>query len=73
MSAIVTALRSLSQLILTCDIGLTKNEKQLLAELGDIMAPESDHLAYRQALQNIKSPTCIPWLGVHATSLPILY
>jgi hypothetical protein len=65
MSAIVAALRSLSQLILTCDIGLTKNEKQLLAQLGDILAPDSDHLAYRQ---NIKSPIAIPWLGAHTTS-----
>jgi hypothetical protein len=73
MSAIVAALQSLSQLILTCDIGLTKNEKQLLAQLGDILAPESDHLAYRQALQNIKSPIAIPWLGAHTTSLPALY
>jgi hypothetical protein len=69
MSAIVAALRSLSQLILTCNIGVTKNEKQLLAQLGEILAPESDHLAYRQALQNIKSPTAIPWLGAHTTTL----
>jgi hypothetical protein len=71
MSAIVAALKSLSQLILTCDIGLTKNEKQLLAQLDDILAPGSDHLAYRQALQNIESPIAIPWLGVHTTSLPV--
>jgi hypothetical protein len=73
MSAIVVALNSLSQLILTCDIGLTKNEKQLLSQLDDIMAPEGDHLAYRQALQNIKSPIAIPWLGAHTASLPALY
>ena len=73
MSAVVAALQSLSQLILTCDIGLTKNEKQLLAQLGDILVPESDHLAYRQALQNIKSPIAIPWLGEHAPFLPTLY
>ena len=73
MSAIVAALRSLSQLILTCKIGLTKNEKQLLAQLGDILAPEKDHLTYRQALQNIKSPIAVPWLGAHATSLPAIY
>ncbi|KAF8496698.1 ras guanine nucleotide exchange factor domain-containing protein [Russula emetica] len=73
MSAIVAALQSLSQLILTCDIGLTKNEKQLLAQLGDILAPESDHLAYRQAIQNIKSPIAIPWFAVHLRSLQTFY
>lgn len=73
MSAIVAALRSLSQLILTCKVGLTKNEKQLLAQLGDILAPESDHLTYRQTLQNIKSPIAVPWLGAYATSLPAIY
>jgi hypothetical protein len=73
MSAIVAALKSLSQLILTCDIELTKNEKQLLAQLDDILAPGSDHLAYRQALQNIESLIAIPWLGMHTTSLPALY
>jgi RasGEF domain len=73
MSAIVAALQSLSQLILTCDIGVTKNEKQLLAQLGDMLSPESDHLAYRQALQNIKTSIAIPWLGAHTTSLPALY
>jgi hypothetical protein len=73
MSAIVAALRSLSQLILTCDVGLTKNDKQLLVQLGDILAPESDHLAYRQALQNNKSPAiAIPWLGAYTTSCPLL-
>ena len=73
MSAIVTALQSLSQLILTCDIGLTKNEKLLLAQLGDILAPESDHLAYRQALKNVKSLVAIPWLGARTPSLPAFY
>jgi len=73
MSAIVAALMSLSQLILTCDIGLTKNEKQLLAQLVNILAPGSDHMAYRQALQNTESPIAIPCLGVHTTSLPALY
>ena len=73
MSAIVAALRSLSQLILTCSIELTKNEKQLLVQLGNILAPDRDHLAYRQALQNIEPPSVIPWLGVHTTSLPALY
>ncbi|KAI0282530.1 hypothetical protein BGY98DRAFT_88774 [Russula aff. rugulosa BPL654] len=73
MSAIIAALRSLSQLILTCDIELSKNEKQLLAQLGDILSPESDHLAYRQALENIKSPIAIPWLGAYtASSCPLL-
>jgi hypothetical protein len=74
MSAIVAALKSLSQLILTCDIELSKNEKQLLAQLDDILAPGSDHRAYRQALQNIESPIgAIPWLGVHTTFLSALY
>lgn len=73
MSAIIAALRSLSQLILTCDIELSKNEKQLLAQLGDILSPESDHLAYRQALENIKAPIAIPWLGAYtASSCPLL-
>ena len=71
MSAIVAALKSLSQLILTCDIGLTKSEKQLLEQLDDILVPGSVHLAYRQALQNIESPIAIPWLGVLTTSLPV--
>lgn len=73
MSAIVAALQSLSQLILTYDIGLAKNVKQLLAQLNDILAPEGGHLAYRQALENMKSPIAIPWLGAHTTTLPALH
>ena len=71
MSAIVTALQSLSQLILTCDIKrLAKNEKRFLTQLGDILTPESDHLAYREALQNMRSPIAIPWLGAYTSTLP---
>lgn len=73
MSAIVAALKSLWQLILTCDIELTKNEKQLLARLDDIVAPGNDHLAYRQALENVESPIAIPWLAVHLRSLQTFY
>jgi len=72
MSAIVVALQSLSlsQLILTCNSGLSKNEKQLSAQLIDILSPEGDHRAYREALQNIKSPIATPWLGAHSPSFP---
>ncbi len=72
MSSIVVTLQSLSQLMLTCDIELTKNEKQLLTQLGDILAPGGDHRAYRETLQNVKSPIAIPWLGARSPSFPLL-
>jgi len=65
MSAIVAALQSIPQLILTRESKLTKGEKQFLSQLDDILAPQGDHRAYRQALQNLKTPFVIPWLGAH--------
>lgn len=68
MSAIVAALQSVSQLILTRESKLTKSEKQLLRQLEGILSPEGDHRAYREALQSTKSPIAIPWLGAVPSS-----
>jgi hypothetical protein len=72
MSAIVAALQSIPQLILTREIKLTKSEKRLLPQLDEILAPQGDHRAYREALQNINTPIAIPWLGAHSP-FPFLY
>jgi hypothetical protein len=69
MSAIVAALQSIPQLILTREIKLTKSEKQLLPQMDEILAPQADHRAYREVLQNMDSPFAIPWLGAHSRSL----
>jgi hypothetical protein len=68
MSAIVAALQSVPQLILTRESNLAKSEKQLLRQLEAILSPEGDHRAYREALKGTKSPVAIPWLG--ACTLP---
>ena len=65
MSAIVAALQSVPQLILTRESMLTKSEKQLLRQLEGVLSPEGDHRAYREALQSIKASIAIPWLGAH--------
>ena len=65
MSAIVAALQSIPQLILTREIKLTKSERQLLPQIDEILAPQADHRAYRKVLRNINSPFAIPWLGAH--------
>jgi hypothetical protein len=66
MSAIVAALQSVPQLVLTRESKLTKSEKQLLRQLEEILSLEGDHRAYREALQSIKSPIAIPWLGTRS-------
>jgi len=66
MSAIVVALQSVPQLILTRESKLTKSEKQLLRQLEGVLSLEGDHRAYREALQSIKSPIAIPWLGTRS-------
>ncbi len=43
MSAIVAALQSVPQLILTRESKLTKSEKQLLRQLEGILSPLGDH------------------------------
>lgn len=74
MSAIVAALQSIPHLVLTRETKLTRSEKQLLPQLDEILAPQGDHRAYREALQNIKSPSAIPWLGAQlALPFPFLY
>jgi RasGEF domain len=65
MSAIVAALQSIPQLILTREMKLTKSERQLLPEMDKILDPQADHRAYREVLRNINSPFAIPWLGAH--------
>ena len=57
MSAIVAALQSIPQLILTREMKLTKSERQLLPETDKIFDP---HQAYREVLRNINSPFAIP-------------
>ena len=66
MSAIVAALQSVPQLMLTRESKLTKSEKQLLRQLEGILSPHGDHRAYREALQSNKSPVAIPWLGARS-------
>ena len=70
MSAIVAALQSFPQLILTRENKLTKSERQLFHQLTGILSPEGDHRAYREALQSTKSPVAIPWLGARALPSP---
>jgi hypothetical protein len=65
MSAIVAALQSIPQLILTRESKLTKSERKLLPQMDEILAPQADHGAYREALRYIISPVTIPWLGAH--------
>ena len=65
MSAIVAALQSIPQLILTRENKLTKSERQLLPQMDEILAPQADHRAYRKVLRNINSLFAIPWLGAH--------
>ena len=71
MSAIVAALQSIPQLILTRETKLTKSEKRLLSQLHEILAPQGDHQAYREALQSSESPFIVPWLGAHSPSLAL--
>lgn len=66
MSAIVAALQSVPQLILTRESRLAKSEKQLLRQLVEILSPLGDHRAYREALQSINSQVAIPWLGARS-------
>ena len=67
MSAIVAALQSVPQLILTRESKLAKSEKQLLRQLAGILSPQGDHRAYREALQGLNSQVTIPWLGARST------
>ncbi|KAH9989793.1 hypothetical protein BJV77DRAFT_670676 [Russula vinacea] len=73
MSAIVAALQSIPQLILTRETKLTKSEKRLLSQLDEVLAPQGDHRAYREALQNGESPFVVPWLAVHLRTLQTFY
>ena len=66
MSAIVVALQSVPQLILTRESKLAKSEKQLLRQLEGVLSLEGDHRAYREALQSTRSPIAIPWLGARS-------
>jgi len=66
MSAIVAALRSIPQLILTRESQLTKSDKLALRQLEEILSPTGEHSAYHEALRNVKSPFAIPWLGAPA-------
>ena len=70
MSTIVSALQSAtmsssttSQLVLTRESSLSKSEKQILRYLEELLNPQGDHQAYREALKNIKTPFAVPWLG----------
>ncbi|KAI9508854.1 ras guanine nucleotide exchange factor domain-containing protein [Russula earlei] len=73
MSAIVAALQSVPQLILTRESKLAKGEKQFLGQMDEIVSPQGDHRAYREALRNLKTPNAIPWLAVHLRSLQNFY
>ncbi|KAI9448931.1 ras guanine nucleotide exchange factor domain-containing protein [Lactarius psammicola] len=80
MSTIISALQSAtsassttSQLVLTRESRLSKSEKQILRQLEDLLDPRNDHRTYREALENIKSPSAIPWLAVHLHSLKAFY
>jgi hypothetical protein len=80
MSTIVSALQSAtmsssttSQLVLTRDSRLSKNEKQILRQLEDLLDPQGDHRTYHEALKNIKPPFVVPWLAVHLRSLKAFY
>ena len=70
MAAIVTALQSIPGMIMTREMKLVGNEKQVLLRLEQIIAKQGGHEAYREALQNIGSPFAIPWLGAHSPSSP---
>ncbi|KAI0287928.1 ras guanine nucleotide exchange factor domain-containing protein [Russula brevipes] len=73
MSAIVAALRSIPQLILTRESQLTKSDKLALRQLEEILSPKGEHSAYHEALRNVKSPFAIPWLAVHLHGLQAFY
>ncbi|KAI9433953.1 ras guanine nucleotide exchange factor domain-containing protein [Lactarius indigo] len=78
MSTIVAALQSATrasstQLVLTRENNLSKNEKQTLRQLEELLDPRGDHRTYREALNNIKSPFVIPWLAVHLHGLKAFY
>jgi hypothetical protein len=77
MSTIVSALQSAtmsssttSQLVLTRDSRLSKNEKQILRQLEDLLDPQGDHRTYHEALKNIKPPFVVPWLGAPYSFFP---
>src|SRR6202453_3962807 len=75
MSTIVSALQSAtlassttSQLVLTRESGLSKSEKHILRQLEELLDPQGDHQAYREALKNINTPFFVPWLGAQCPS-----
>ncbi|KAI0003232.1 hypothetical protein BJV74DRAFT_881694 [Russula compacta] len=72
-SAIIAALQSAQQLILTRESKLTKSEKQLLCQLDEMIAVQGDYRGYREVLQNTKSPFVIPWLAFHLRRLQTFY
>jgi hypothetical protein len=73
MSAIVAALQSIPQLILTRESQLTKSDKLVLRQLEEILSPKGKHSAYHEALRNIKSPFAIPWLGAPRPPPPLRF
>jgi len=80
MATIVSALQSAtlassttSQLVLTRESELSKSEKQILHQLEELLYPQGDHRAYREALQKSKPPFAVPWLAVHLHSLKNYY
>lgn len=77
MSTIVSALQSAtlassstSQLVLTRESRLSKSEKNILRQLEDLLNPQGDHQAYREALKSIKLPFTVPWLGTLCLFFP---
>jgi hypothetical protein len=80
MSTIISALQSAtlassatSQLILTRESELSKSEKQILHQLEELLHPQGDHQAYREALQKSNPPFAVPWLGTPYRSFPSPY
>ncbi|KAI0052243.1 ras GEF [Auriscalpium vulgare] len=81
MSAIVTALRSATMadsatpLMLTRSWNLSTSAKRVLRYLEDLLAPSSNHLAYREAYREAcreSTLQIIPWLATHLHYLTVV-
>ncbi|KAI0050015.1 ras GEF, partial [Auriscalpium vulgare] len=79
MSAIVTALQSSTKadsttpLMLTRTQKLSSSEKRTLRHLDDLLAPSSNHRAYREALRDASTSRIVPWLAAHLHYLTTIY
>lgn len=68
MSAIASALLSspVERLSRTKEV-LSQHMQLLMAELGDILDPASNHRSYRKSLNEVEGSAdkdvCVPWIG----------